>query len=95
MTARELVGATNPGDLLEIERLCVPCAPSVLIENLSDLTIAVMVEATIDLGDELRFELADLCDRQRPFEHQGARGAARQAHVNGDLLRFDQGYVVD
>ena len=93
--AREFVGATDEGDLLEIEWLRLPCAPSILVEDIGDLTIAMKVEKTIDLGDKLGLELADLGDRQRPFEHQGARGTARQAHMDGDHLRLDQGHIVD
>jgi len=33
------------------------------------------VEKTIDLGNKFGLELADLGDRQRPFEHQGTLGA--------------------
>ena len=45
-----------------------------------------LIEKAIDLGDKLGLELADLGDGQRPLEHQGARGAARQTHMGGDLV---------
>lgn len=53
------------------------------------------VEKAIHLGDDLRLELADLGDIQRPFEHQRARSPAGQAHMSGDHLRLDQSHVVD
>ena len=43
-----------------------------MIENLSDLTIAVLVEETVNLGDEFGFELANLSDGQQPIEDQAA-----------------------
>jgi hypothetical protein len=48
-----------------------------------------------DGRDELRFELADLSDWQWAIEHQGAHSSARQAYMGSDLLRLDQGHVVD
>jgi transposase len=93
--AREPVGVTDPSDLLQVERVALPCAPFIPVENLSDLSIAVMIEKTVHLSNELRLELADLSDRQRPLEVQSARGTARQPHVSGDLLRLDQCHVVD
>ena len=95
VSAREFVGASDEGDFLEVEGLRLPCAPSILVEDIGDLSIAMKVEEAINLGDELGLKLADLGDRQRPFEYQGTRGTAGQAHMSCDHLRFDQGHVVD
>lgn len=45
--------------------------------------------------DKLGLELAQLSDRQRPFEFQCASSPAGQTHMGGDLLRFDQCHAID
>ena len=41
VTARQVVGAADEGDLLEIERLGFPCAQPALVQDIRDLAIAV------------------------------------------------------
>jgi transposase len=77
MSACQLIGGADEGDLFGVEEQSLRAAPSVAIEDVSDLTVAVLIEHSIDGGDEFGFELADLGDGQRPLEHQRARSAAR------------------
>ena len=91
----QFVGLANERDLLQIEGLAFPGAPSVTVQNVGNLAVAVLVEQLIDGDDEFRFELAYLGDWQRPFEYQGACGPAGQSHMGGDGLRLEQGYIVD
>jgi hypothetical protein len=58
----------------------------VLIENLRDLAIAVIINKTVDLRDDLGFDLADFGDGERSLKQQRARSTARQANVSGDAL---------
>src|SRR3984893_15322963 len=93
--AGQLIGGADEGDLLQVEGLRFPSPAAALVEDVGDLAIAVPVEEPIDLGDELGLELADLRNRQRPFEPQAASGAATQADMGGDHLGLDQGHVLD
>jgi transposase len=93
--AGQLIGGADEGDLLQIEGLRFPSPAAALVEDVGDLAIAVPVEEPIDLGDELGLELADLRNRQRPFEPQAASGAATQADMGSDHLGLDQGHVLD
>lgn len=95
ITAIQLVGDPNKGNLLQIEGLVFPGPQPTLVEDFGDLAIAVLLEQTIDFSDEFGPELADLRDRQRPVEDQRARGAAAEAHMGGDRIRLDQRHVVD
>src|SRR5271168_5371533 len=76
VTARQVVGAADKGDLLEIERLGFPCPQPALVQDIGDLAITVAVEKSVDLDDDLLLELADLRDGQRSVEFERARGAA-------------------
>ena len=65
------------------------------IENLRDLTVAVIVDQTVDLRDDLRFDLADFGNGERPLKRQCACGAAGQPNMSRDALRLDQRYILD
>src|ERR1700719_3530669 len=93
--AGQLIGGANEGDLLQVEGLRFPSPAAALVEDVGDLAIAVPVEEAIDLRAELGLELADLRNRQRPFEPQAASGAATQADMGSDHLGLDQGHVLD
>src|SRR5712671_2471588 len=51
MSAQEFVGASDEGDLLEIERFRLPCVPSILVEDIGDLTEAR--RRILDLAEQL------------------------------------------
>ena len=95
VTARQLVGHPDEGNFLQVEGLSLPRPATALVEDIGDLAIAVPVEQPVDLGDEVRLELADLRYRHGSVEPQGAGVAAAQADVGGDHLGFDQGHVID
>ena len=95
VTARQLVGHPDEGNFLQVEGLSLPRPATALVEDIGDLAIAVPVEQPVDLGDEVRLELADLRYRHGSVEPQGAPPAAAQADVGGDHLGFDQGHVID
>jgi VIT1/CCC1 family predicted Fe2+/Mn2+ transporter len=80
---------------LQVERRAFPDPQPALVQDLGDFAVAMMVEEAIDLGDEVGLVLADLGDRQRPIEHDGASGSARQPHMSGDRFCLDQRHVVD
>ena len=60
--AWQVVGGADVSDLLEVEGLAFPCPKALLVEDIADLTIAVLIEKPVDFGDQLRLELADLGD---------------------------------
>jgi hypothetical protein len=66
-----------------------------LIENVGDLAVAVTINQTVDLGDDLRFNLTDFGNWERSLKRQRARGTARQPNMSRDALRFDQRYIRD
>jgi hypothetical protein len=95
IAARQFVGVANECNLFQVEGFSLPRSSSAAVENLGDLAIAMLVEKSIDLGDEFRFELAYLSDGQRPIEDERARRAAHQPDLRGDLFGLEQSYVVD
>src|SRR5713226_6942425 len=76
-SARQLVCVANERNFLQVERLSFPCPPSMLIENVGDLAIAVTINKTVDLGYDLGFDLADFGDGERSLKQQRARSTAR------------------
>ena len=48
VTARQVVGAADESDLLEIEGLGFPCAQLPLVQDIGDLTITVAIEKAVD-----------------------------------------------
>jgi hypothetical protein len=61
--ARQVVGSSDEVNLLQIERLTVPCLNASFVEDISDLTIAISVKQAINLSNEFGLEFADLSDR--------------------------------
>jgi hypothetical protein len=66
-----------------------------LIENLRDLAVAMIINQTVDLRDDLRFDLADFGNGERSLKQQRARSTARQPNMSRDALRLDQRYIFD
>jgi hypothetical protein len=95
IAAQQFVGPANERDLLQVERFALPCLPAAAVQDLGDLAVAMMVEKTVDLGDEFRLELANLRDGQWPIEDEAAGAAACQPHTRGDLFGLEQGHVFD
>lgn len=79
-TAGQVVSSTDEGDLLDIERLAFPGSQASFMEDIGDLAIAMSVEQAVDLGDELRLELADLSPTTRSAI-SGPSGAMREGRV--------------
>lgn len=50
-------------DLLEIERLVLPSPPTVSIQNLRHLSVAVMIQQGVNLGDDFLLRLPNMGDR--------------------------------
>lgn len=50
-------------DLFEIEGLILPSPPALSIQNLRNLTIAVMIQQGVNLGDDFLLRLPILGDR--------------------------------
>src|ERR1700691_863844 len=59
----EMIGAANPCHFLQVERLVLPSPPSLLVKDVSYLTITVLVEQTVDFSDKVGRGLANLGDR--------------------------------
>jgi len=95
VAAGKFVCGANEGDFLQVEGLVFPSPKTALVEDLGDFTITVLIEKPVDFVDQFQLELSDLSDGQRPIERQSAGGSARQAHVGGNRLGFDQGNVGD
>ena len=55
-------------DLLKVERFTLPSPSSLSIQNFCDFAITVMIQQSVDLGDQLRFRFSNLRDRQWPGE---------------------------
>jgi len=53
----------NMSDLLEIEWLVLPSPPALSIQNLRDLSVAVMIQQGVNLGDGFLLRYPNLSDR--------------------------------
>ena len=71
-----MVGFANKRNLLELEGLVLPGAKAAPVKDIGDLAIAVIIEQSVDFGDNLGLEFADLRYGQRPLHGQGAVGSA-------------------
>src|SRR2546421_146134 len=76
VAARQLEGLADVRNLLQVERLILPSPTPLPIQNFCDLTITVMIQQCIDLGDYLRFRLANLSNWQGLVQNETSRSAA-------------------
>jgi hypothetical protein len=58
-------GLPDMSNFLEVERLVLPGPPSLSIQDIRNLAITVVIEQSVDLGDDLRLCLPNLSDWQR------------------------------
>ena len=72
MAARQVIGVSDIGDLLQVEGFAFPGAMAALVQDRGDLAVARSIEQAVDLGDQIGLELSDLGDRQRPIKDQSA-----------------------
>ncbi len=82
-------GRSDPGHLLQVERLILPRATPLLVQDFRHFAVAVMIEQSIDLSDDFRFGFTDLRDRNRPVEGERSRRATAQTHMSDDLFTLD------
>ena len=68
---------------------------ALFIEPFGNLSIGVMIEQAVDLIDDGLIGLAQLPARLGQRQFQATRFAATETDVNVDLLRFEQGDVLD
>ena len=52
------------GNLLQVERFTLPCPPTLLIQDFSNIPITVIVKQTVDLGYHIRLRFSNLSDGQ-------------------------------
>jgi len=90
-----MVDHPNPFDLLPGKGKVLPRLVSLLVQDRSHFTVAVVVKQTIDLSDDRWFGFADLCHRHRPFEHECPCVTAAQTHVCGNLVCLEQRHIFD
>src|ERR1700694_3791516 len=83
-------GRADPSHFLQGEQLVLPGPASLLVQDLCYFTITVIVEQTVDLGDEVRFGLANPRDRHRPFEYEGAQGTSAMSKITDNFARLQQ-----
>ena len=60
--ACQFVRAANERNLLQVEGLAFPDAPSVAVQNVGNLAVAMLIEQPVDGRDKLGLELAQLGD---------------------------------
>lgn len=91
----QIKGLPNMGNLLKAEWFVLPGPPALSIQNFRDLPVTVIVEQSVDLGDDVRLCLANLGDRQRPRQCEASNGAAAETYMNPDHLPVDQGHILN
>ena len=91
----QIEGLPNMGNLLKAEWFVLPGPPALSIQNFRDLPVTVIVEQSVDLGDDVRLCLANLGDRQRPGQCEASKGAAAETYMNPDHLPVDQGHILN
>src|SRR5712691_3304217 len=64
------------------------------VQDLGDLGVGVMLEQTIDLGDDRWIRPPQLIGGLWQREPDGVRGAAAEADLSDHLLRLDQCHVL-
>ena len=94
-SAFQMIRAADPGHFFEGIGLILPGAVSLLVEDFCNLTVTVIVEQTVDFGDNLWFGLANLCDRHGWLHHQRAQSTSTEPNVNRDLVRLKQSDIFD
>src|SRR5262249_557907 len=93
--ALEVVGHANPCNLLQGEWQVLPSPAPSLVQNLSYLTITVIVEQLVDFGEDFWFEFANLSNWKRPLEDECPGSAASEPDVYRDLVRLEQSHIFD
>src|SRR6266496_760663 len=80
-------------DLFEVERFTLPSPSSLLVQEVYHLTITVMVQQRIDLGDHVRLCLPQLSDGQGLFQGHTTSGTTAETHIDLDHFAANQGHI--
>lgn len=70
-------------------------AMAALIEDCRNLGLSVIVEESIDFSDDGGIGFAELRRAERERDPEGVRGSAAKAHVGNDLVRSQEGDVLE
>src|SRR4051794_4269707 len=91
----ELVRKTHADHLSFGERLIFPIEVTERIELVGGLLRSTRLEQLIELRDHLWLELTDLSPGLWSLDGQGARFSTPKAHMHGNLVGFEECYVLD
>lgn len=93
VTTSKLIRHPDERDLFQVEGLPLPGTPPTLVQDLSDLPVAVIIKELVDLCHQFRLELADLGDRPGPLKRQSSDSTTRQTDMGCDRFCLDQGDI--
>jgi transposase len=91
----QIEGLPDMGNLFQAEWFVLPGPPALSIQDFRDFPITVIIEQSVDLGDDVRLCLANLGDRQRSGQCKTSSGAAAETYMNLDRLPVYQGHILN
>src|ERR1035437_4965742 len=93
--ALNMMRRAYPRNFLQRKRQVLPSPASLLVKDVRHFAVAMIIEQTVDLRNEIWLGLANLGNRHGAVEHEAAHRTAAQANVYGDFIRLQEGYIFD